>query len=172
MNRHVFLISTVAMLSCYSAVSVAQFAYRCTDQNGHVTLQGDVCPEQSYQHKMPMPTFGPSSSDSLRPYELTSLDRLHEDYILRKSYEYENRNTMAFERVRHENIVDYENLKQKHAIEMFDKNYQHYWVNGYSIGEAPLSMGYGAYNSTTTNSAGNTNSVGNTTTSAINNPVP
>lgn len=141
-NKHVFLISAVALLS-YNATSNAQSVYRCTNHNGHVTLQDTVCPERSYQHKMPMPTFGVPGSDALRPYELSSLERLHENYTLRKSYDYENRNNLAQQRVQHENIVDFENLKHKHAIEMFDKNYQHFWVNGYSIGEAPLSIGYG-----------------------------
>lgn len=166
MNKHVFLISTVVFLS-YSMASFAQFAYRCTDQNGHVTLQGSSCPEQSDQTKVPMPTFGPVGTDELRAYELTALAQLHEHYILQKTYDYENRNVLARERVRHENVVDFEKLKHKHAIEMFDKNYQHFWMNGYSIGDAPLSFAHGVSDNSIGTIAGENSPV----TSGNNSPV-
>lgn len=157
MNKVTHLISCSLFISCMQTAMAASTVYRCTDQNGHITLQDSICPDTSFQHELPMPTFGPSGSDALRPNELASLDRLHEHTILNKTYELENRNTLALARVKHKHIQEFEKLRHQHAIEMFDRNYRHFWINGYSIGDAPLSFAEAyATESTSQNTTGST----------------
>lgn len=130
----VFVLSTNLGLS----TAIANKAYQCKNAQHKITLQDTRCPAGSEETVIEMPVFTqatsadgtPISYDGLRPLELTLLERLHEIEKQRDKYNLRQRNDLALAYSKNQHEIALEKLKHKHAVEMFDKSYHHFYVYG------------------------------------------
>lgn len=110
-------------------------AYHCKSENGHISLQDSSCSKDQEQTILEVTKFSvasDSAQDGLRPLELTVLERLHDLDLLRAQYVHERKNILAYESAKSRHAQSMEKLRHKHALEMFDKHYRHFYVYGAS----------------------------------------
>ncbi|MCS5709212.1 hypothetical protein CC99x_009875 [Candidatus Berkiella cookevillensis] len=153
------LLLSVALSS--SQLYAAEKVYQCKNTAGKITLQDKTCAKEDEQKVMPLPSYERSSDegipimyDALREHELTMLERFHELDMQREEYNYKRRNIAAYQDRQHKNDVDLANLRHQHAIEMFDKSYNHLYVYGASNGEGNFPIVYSPYGYGCTGGAG------------------
>jgi hypothetical protein len=118
--------------------------YECTVKDSNdKTFQNKPCLSgyQQVIHKYDVSSKEPS--DGLRSYEYVMLDRFHGMDMERLKSRLELEKEYRLAQQYYENTVAFEELRHQQAIEMFDKNYRHFWMYGYSNGGGdPLSNNF------------------------------
>lgn len=144
-----FNILLLAVLLSSGSLYAAEKVYQCKNTDGKITLQDKACAKEDEQKVLPLPTYEQTSNegipimyDGLREHELAMLERFHELDMQREEYNYKRRNIAAYQDTQHKNDIDLENVRHQHAIEMFDKSYNHLYVYGASNRDSTFPFSY------------------------------